>query len=71
MKQPKHWYAFRWACELHGHRDSNMCQPEECHYCKRGVNKYGDHFSCKPNVCPKLKDLKVYERANTGFMLKD
>ncbi len=54
-RKPKNWYAFRWACDLHEHRNSNMCSPEECHYCKRGKNKWDDYLSCKQQVCPVLK----------------
>lgn len=60
ITKPKNWYAFRWACDLHEYRDSNMCQPEESHDCARKDKKGNetpkyDRLSCKVNVCPILK----------------
>lgn len=55
IKRPKNWYSFRWGCELHDHKNSNMYSEENRHSCKRGLNKYGDNYSCKVQVCPVLK----------------
>lgn len=67
--KPKNWYAFRWSCDLHGYRNSNMCQPEQCHYCNRGKTKtFGDPLSCKIQVCPVLKGkIPMNERQKDAF----